>query len=512
MSTHLLEIRGALAALLLSAAACAPAPPAAGPSPVPELPAPEPEDLGPAPTELEEPVRAPAHDLLGTAEYDLPVEANNWVEAELDFLVGERAEVIEKWLRQGAPYEAFVKETLRETGIPTDLYHLAMIESGFVPTARSHAGAVGMWQFMPATGRGMGLRIDSEIDERMDPVRSTRAAARHLRALHDQLDDWALAAAAYNAGSGRITRGMQSFAAHDFWQLAEWGDLAEETKRYIPRLFAVTVIAKDRERFGLEAAAAAQPFAFDSVMVEYATPIGELARITDIAADRLARLNPHLRAGRTPAGGYWVWVPTGEGVAAQRAWLASDFRKHQGYGTYVVRWGDNLGLLAERSGLAGGRIRELNDQVDFDRLQVGEELKLPYAVAEALTARAMVEETAVATRSGPSDGASRSHTVASGETLWGIARKYGVGIDAIRTANELPGSTIRPGQSLRIPTESAEATEAASAEYVVRTGDSLWSIARRYGSTVNAIRTANELGDDPIQPGQRLRVPRGSGD
>src|SRR5690606_28423757 len=113
-----------------------------------------------------------------------------------------------------------------------DLYHLAMIESGFVPTARSRVGAVGLWQFMPATGRAMGLRIDGDVDERMDPVRSTRAAARHLRDLYRSMGSWSLAAAAYNAGPGRINRGLRQYSATDFWQLAERGDLAEETRHY----------------------------------------------------------------------------------------------------------------------------------------------------------------------------------------------------------------------------------------------------------------------------------------
>lgn len=517
-----------LAVLLLLTAACAGARPPAPVTPAPA--APEPDVVWEEPAAVEPEVRAPERDILGSTEYDLPVEANSWVEAELDFLVGQRSEVIRRWLERGDFYEPYIKDVLRSHGIPTDLYHLAAIESGFVPTARSHAGAVGMWQFMPVTGRGMGLRVDREVDERMDPVRSTRAAARHLRALHASLGDWALAAAAYNAGSGRITRGMASFGVSNFWDLAQFGDLAEETRRYVPRLYAVTVIGRDRARFGLGAPPPSRHFAYDSVQVEYATPLAELARMGEASEDELGRLNPHLLGGTTPSGGYWVWVPRGQGSALQRAWLASEFRRDRGLATYTVRWGDNLSMLAERSGVRASRIRELNPSIDFDRLQTGARLTLPYEAAQTLSSRPVREEPRVAVAASPTDAPepavtepSRSHRVDAGETLWGIARTYGVSVAVIQEANSLSGATIVTGQTLRIPgavavlagepeapsgpTSSQEAS-VERVEHVVETGESLWGIARRYGSSVHAIEQANELGDRPIQPGQKLIVPR----
>src|SRR5690606_3686026 len=247
----------------------------------------------------------------------LPVEANSWVEAELDFLVQERRDVIARWLERGSFYEEFIKAELRRQGVPTDLFHLAMIESGFIPTARSRAGAVGFWQFMPATARAMGLRIDASVDERMDPVRSTRAAARHLRDLQRSMGNWALAAAAYNAGPGRINRSLQAHDAKDFWELAERGDLAAETKHYVPRLYAMTVIAHRSAEFGFHTSRS-ESFAFDSVYVEYATPLTVLADIGGVKLADLQKLNPHLIRGITPAG-YWVWVPSSRGPEIQRA-------------------------------------------------------------------------------------------------------------------------------------------------------------------------------------------------
>lgn len=527
--------RGAMAAMfaVLTLSACAgPRASARGPEPA----EPGPEQLGEGPVTVDDAVRAPKRDILGGVAYDLPLEANSWVETELDFLVGERSAVIGRWLERGAPYEGFIKQVLKASGLPTDLYHLALIESGMIPTARSRVGAVGFWQFMPATARGLGLRMDTLVDERMDPIRSTRAAARHLRGLYRTYNDWALAAAAYNAGSGRVSRSMQRFGARNFWDLAQRGDLAAETRHYVPRLYAVTIIARSPERFGLPAARPGG-FGFDSIQVEYATPLEELARLGGATAEQLARLNPHLLRGTTPAGGYWVWVPAGQGVAMQRAWLASEFRQQQGHGTYVVRAGDNLGKLAELSGVRASRIRELNSSVDFDRLQIGAKLKLPQQAAQALNARPVrrdepatkepakavvasaepVVREPAAERRKEEPGVTR-HTVREGETLWGIAREHNVEVAAIQGANSLSSDGIRPGQELQIPrkaeagaakaSKASKAAEVVAVEHVVQSGDTLWSIARKYGSSIEAIQSANQLGERPIVPGQKLSVPR----
>lgn len=565
--------RLAPAAVLLLLAACSPGAsraPASGPSPVPAV-APDTVDSGPALEERE--LKDASSALLGDVRYDMPMEANTWVATELDFLVNQRKAVVGRWLERGEKYEEFVKGVFAGYGLPTDLHHLAMVESGYIPTARSHAGAVGMWQFMPATGRGMGLRIDDLVDERMDPVRSTHAAARHLRDLHRTFgSDWSLAAAAYNAGTGRISRGMQGIGARNFWELAVWGTLAQETKQYVPRLYAVTIIARDRERFGFpRPRGLVSPFAYDSIRTDLSIPLAELAGMANLPATALAELNPHLHRGMTPAGDYWVWVPRGTGQALQQAYLDSEFRRDGGYGSYAVRRGDSAEKLALYAGMTISRIRELNPTVDLEKLPAGARLRLPRTAASTLAARPAER---VATRatggekkgreraeergkgdrgseprraasgegssarkaaeggasaSAPSAGRTTEHRVKEGETLWGLAREHGVPVDAIREANDLKGDVIVPGRTLRIPAKasgerapsssasasrSSRAAESAPAkpaarEHVVRAGETLWGIAREYDSTVAAIQQANDMdADAPIRPGQKLRIPR----
>lgn len=678
--------------VLVSAAACGPgrAPVATAPAPRPAPPlappsAPPVEEITPieevAPSGTSAVVGA---DLLGSAQYDLPMVANLTVRNELEFLVYQRHSVVGGWLRNAERYHEFVRDVFASYGVPRDLSHLGMIESGYRPTVRSHAGAVGMWQFMPATGRGMGLRIDSLVDERMDPVRSTHAAARHLRDLHRRFrGDWSLAAAAYNAGEGRINRGLGRFGASDFWDLANRGDLAQETRRYVPRLYATTIIAKDPVRFGFPAPGFVRRFAYDSVRVDLATPLAVLAQVGSLPLNELTEMNPHLFRQVAPRD-YWVWVPHGQGGALQQAFAASEFRQRGGYATYRVREGDSLGRLAELSGLTAEQIRSLNLSANTESLRPGTQLRLYADAARVLNARpaarvarsesrrpprvlgdtpensggaagsastggssssrgsgsgsasaegrsgssesasssrrsssedaagqadggrsssassserrsgsASAERSASSGRAGSSSSPTRSteggsnrgggerpssasssatarrsegtsssartHTVEDGETLWGIARRYEVTVDAVREANEMDSETIRPGQALRIPRASAAAAgrtasgarsessgsrpastraagERASAsapaerasgssssarssasssggrsarrEHTVGDGETLWGIARRYETTVDSLRRANDLSEDePIQPGQKLTIP-----
>lgn len=385
---------------LLALGACtarAPLAPLPAPAPVAAAPAEDGEaEIGES-FALEAVPRGIGLDLLGTVEYDLPVVGNEWVRMELEFLVHQRHAVVGRWMQRAERYRELVREVLGTHGVPGDLVHLAMIESGFQPTVRSRAGAVGIWQFMPATGRGMGLRIDSLVDERMDPVRSTHAAARHLRDLHRRFGgDWPLAAAAYNAGEGRIGRGLGRFGARDFWELARIGDLAQETRHYVPRLYAMTIIGRDPERFGYPPAGEARPFRYDSVRVDVEVPLEVLAAAGGMAADELREMNPHLVRQRAPRG-YWVWVPAGSGEALQLAFDASAYRSAGGY-------------------------------------------------------RAARPAPPVRTPAPPRPATVRTHTVASGETLWGIARRYATTVDRLRSANSLAASTpLRPGQRLAIP-------------------------------------------------------------
>lgn len=524
-------------ALLLAAAtaACAGAPTRpALPAPA-EAPAPEPVTTAPEPEPAVLATPAPrgwngmaGPELLGGASYDLPVEANQLVASEVSFLVYERHDVVGRWLDRSARYADFVRATFAAAGIPRDLSHLAMVESGYQPTVRSRAGAVGMWQFMASTGRGMGLRIDDTVDERMDPVRSTRAAARHLRQLWSDFGrDWPLAAAAYNAGGGRIRRGVQSIGARDFWDLAERGTLAQETKRYVPRLFAVTIIAKDPERFGYAPAAEpARRLEFDSVQVDLATPLPVLARLAGAPLGEVAELNPHLHRGVAPSW-YWVWMPKGSGPAAQQAYRESAFRRRGGFADYTLRADEDAARIVLAANMTLDELRDLNPGVPVDGIAAGSRVRLYADAVRALAARPGEQVTQAA-----GDGERPAPRLAGRpadiqQTPGGDPgpRLVGRVVDAPQPADAGPRlagqpiATPQPADAATTPrlagppaASPQTADSARAAEHVVQAGETLWSIARSYETSVEALRDANGMRPDSIiQPGQRLRIPRADG-
>ncbi|WP_420125593.1 LysM peptidoglycan-binding domain-containing protein [Longimicrobium sp.] len=479
--------------LLALSAACSP-----GRQPVASAPAPA-QRTGEAPTapvlETVTPVDeglvlrgAPAPvgaDLLGDKQYDLPVVPNEWVRTELEFLVGQRHAVVGGWLRAADRYDEWVRDVFASYGIPRDLHHLGMIESGYRATVRSHAGAVGMWQFMPATGRQMGLRIDTLVDERMDPIRATHAAARHLRYLHRQMrGDWALAAAAYNAGEGRINRAMGRYGATDFWDVAARGNLAQETRRYVPRLYAVTIIAKDPVRFGYPAPEpAGRRFAFDSMRVDLATPLSVLAQMGNLPVNELLDLNPHLFRQIAPRN-YQVWVPLGQGAPLQQAFATSEFRQRGGFGVYRVREGESLSRLAELSGVPADRIRAMNLSTNLDNLRAGDRLRLYADAVRVLDARPS-PRVASSSRRGPrvlgdptpgSEAESASSTEARRNESSSSRRS-----ESASSSERRNGSSASERSS---GSSSSRSSEASSSER--RSGESASSSERRSGSSASS--------------------------
>ncbi|HEX8319013.1 LysM peptidoglycan-binding domain-containing protein [Longimicrobium sp.] len=574
----------------LGAAACTGGRPPAAPAPAPAV-----VQAPPPPADTLRPIgegfglqgtrpEAIGGDLLGTAQYDLPVVANEWVRLEVDFLVNQRKSVVAGWLRQADRYDEWVRDVFASYGIPRDLHHLGMVESGYRPTVRSHAGAVGMWQFMPATGRGMGLRIDSLVDERMDPVRATHAAARHLRQLNREFrGDWALAAAAYNAGSGRINRGLGRFNATNFWDLAQRGDLAQETRHYVPRLYAVTIIAKDPARFGYPAPSGpGERFSYDSIRVDLATPLSVLAQAGNLPVQQLVDLNPHMLRQVAPAN-YFVWVPAGQAAGLRQAYADSEFRRRGGFSYYRVREGDSLQRLADLSGVSQERIRSLNLSTNLDALRPGERLRLFADAARTLNARpaervarresreserdsastegrssrsrssesrgersassdregrSAESRNASASRSSPersnsaersSERSSSARRTESGESRPGRSASSTTRSDSSSGASSRnsSGSSSRNGassssgaSSTRTGTSGTSSPSARNASsssgaspsrtHKVEDGESLWGIARKYDVTVEAVRAANDMESESIQPGQTLRIPRAS--
>jgi membrane-bound lytic murein transglycosylase D len=400
------------------------------------------------------------------------------------------------FLTRGARYEAMIRSRFEAEGLPGDLGYLALIESGYSNDAVSRSHAVGMWQFMKGTGKGYGLRIDSWVDDRRDPVKATDAAARHLRNLRDRFGSLYLAAAAYNAGAGKVSRslgklqwdtpseqesdtliqsevtdsaaeaeetGPEAEAAddleaaldareitsdHAFFRLASTRLLAVETQDYVPKLIAAAVVAKQPERFGITAPVAA-PFTYDSLVVHSTTGLDVIARLADVSVAEIRDLNPqYLRLATPPSTESVIRLPsgTGESVAERYAELSPKDRVR--FLTHVVRRGEGMGRIAARYHLPASEIVKANPKVKPSRLKTGSRLVIPtVAIPSPLAMRALGPAGGHAAR-----GRVATHRVRSGETLTGIARRYRISLKALRRANGIPVEyTLKAGKRLRIP-------------------------------------------------------------
>lgn len=434
------------------------------------------------------------------------------VQYYLDFFTTRSRERFQVWLDRMPRYEGYARAQLQAQGLPGDLVYLALIESGFSPIAVSRARAVGMWQFMTATGRGYGLRVDSWLDERRDPLKATDAAARYLKDLTDRFGSHFLAAAAYNGGPGRVGRGVLQIAALQgagdeavdpasdemFFELAESRHLFQETKDYVPKLIAAALIAKAPERYGFEAPGDVEAFPRDSVIVAGSTGLDLVARLADTTVEAIRELNPHLLRGVTPPGvRYPVRLPAGTAEAVTAAYAAVPPSERTRVLTHVVRRGETVSGIARRYGVSTDDVMAANRVARARSLQVGTTLYIPVGGAGAGAALAEPE---------PVSRAPLTHIVRRGETLSGIAARYGVTQASIRTANDLPASgAIRAGQRLAI---GSGAPARSVRVHVVRAGETVGEIAERYGVGQSVLIRENNLGTAArIRVGQRLRIP-----
>jgi membrane-bound lytic murein transglycosylase D len=363
-----------------------------------------------------------------SASFDIPVVRNASVQRFVGIFTGSQSDAMALYLKRSGRYEAMIRGKLRERGMPEDLLYLSMIESGFNTNAKSRVSAVGLWQFMAPTARDYGLRVDSYVDERRDPERSTDAALRYLTDLHEQFGAWYLAAAAYNTGQGRVERVMRQVTGRergkdgDFWRIRS--RLPRETREYVPQMVAAALVAKEPHKHGLGDVERWLPLRVDSVQVPAGVALRTVAAATGSSESELAKLNPHLVRKMTPPGkkAFTVRVPRGR---AGRFEAEFERVNREAEAANAVR-------LAEARAAAATRRAEAR---------------------AAASTRAAAAKRASARRPARAKVASRArtHTVRRGENLWTVARRNDMTVAQLRRANGLRSARLRPGQKLTIP-------------------------------------------------------------
>lgn len=392
-------------------------------------------------------------------QFDIPIVFNDAVEYFIRYFTVQKRKVFVNWLKRAKRYAPAIRQILREHGLPEDLVYLAMIESGFNPKAYSPMKACGPWQFIYETGERYGLRVNYWVDERRDPQKSTVAAARYLKDLFNQFGCWYLAAAGYNAGEGRVERAIVKHETNDFWEISKYNTLPRETRDYIPQLIAAAIIAKDPEKFGLTNIPFDAPIPSSAHRVPGGTPLALVAKAARFDLVALHSLNPEVLRGITPPDkeSYVLRLPDNvdrEGFSSRLKAALEDGSRVLGVTAHIAKRKDSVSRLTKQYGISTSDLMLVNACGGDFRVKPGSLLYIPRferdgedKVTVRIPKRKETEEKQASVQPPESEKAGKNrnyHIVRRGERLSDIARRYGVDIGMLREINDLKGDRIRP--------------------------------------------------------------------
>ncbi|HVZ59696.1 MAG TPA: LysM peptidoglycan-binding domain-containing protein [Terriglobales bacterium] len=467
-------------------------------------------------------LKAKAEAEVKVTSSDLPLMVTDEVAGYISYFSSRGRGVLERTLIRSGLYRDMILTVLKEEGVPQDLIYLAQAESGFHPLALSRAGARGMWQFMASRASGYGLERNWWVDERQDPEKSTRAAARHLHDLYNQFGDWYLAMAAYNSGPGTVQSAVQRTGYADFWELYRRNVLPQETKNYVPIILAVILMTKNPEQYGLQELQLEKPEAFDRVMLDYPLDIRLAAECVDSTTAKLQELNPSLLRMTTPREGrFELRLPAGSAARFQQAIASIPKEMRVSWRYHKVGEGETLAAISRQYRTTPAAIREVNN-LESPELRAESRLIIPVTPGKAsLEANSF---SASVTR----------YKVRKGDTVLSVADDFGVPPERLRRWNGLKGNSIKAGRMLRIyrpmsspdqsrssspirktsakirtsnkiATHKGQAAQARRVFHKVAPGESLTTIAGRYNTTVSALRRDNRI-TSSIRPGEILVI------
>ena len=400
-------------------------------------------------------------------ESEMDFELNDRVFSFIQYFTVRNREYMKMVLARKEQYFPMYEETMKDYGMPVEIQHLSIIESGLDPKIKSHMGAMGLWQFMPATGREYGMEVNPDIDDRMDPEKSTKAAAKYLKALYKMFGNWEVALAAYNCGPGNVRKAIRhSGGKNTFWGIYDY--LPKETRSYVPQFQAMLYILNHLEEHNLHLEEPSYPMEYEQLNFDKTFQLKTLASLTEVCLKDLEKLNPSIKQGRIPEShrSMSIRIPKSKAffIKENLAWISDSLSK----------------------------------------------------AAPILVAYTSQVETATK-GSSPLQTTSRiAYKVKSGDAIGTIASRHGVTLTQLKQWNNLSSNLIKEGQILIIHSNSNRSSSTtialnsdnptSSKTYTVRPGDSLWMISQKHSLSIEQIKRLNNLNTTQIKPGQRLIV------
>jgi len=447
---------------------------------------------------------------------DLPLMMTDQVASYINYFSTRGRPTLEHGLTQSGRYRDLIENVLKEEGVPQDLIYLAQAESGFHPYAVSRVGARGIWQFMGSRAKGYGLHRDLWVDDRQDPEKSTRAAAHHLKDLYNQFGDWYLAMAAYNSGPGTVQSAVKRTGYADFWELYRRNVLPKETRNYVPIIVAVAIMTKNPSQYGLQNIIPDPPMKYDTVKINYPVDLRLVAECIDVTPSELQELNPALLRMTTPKGHFDLHLPVGTGDKYQAAiaGIPTDMRLWWRY--HTVDRGETLMSLSRTYRTPLKTIATANQLDMSDTIDAGAKLVIPIAPG----------------RHNSGDGQTYArrltiYRVRKKDTLESVSNNLGIAPTTIRRWNRMKGDSLAGRRVLYVhlpvsPTvaaaehqtkskshrtsELADNKPSSPVHHTVKRGETLYSIANNYKTSVKAIKQTN-ANVATLRPGMVLVIP-----
>lgn len=402
--------------------------------------------------------------------FDFPVVYNKAVKKWMNYFLTRGRDYFTRYSERSGRYAPVMGQILEEEGLPRDLIFVAMAESGFQNNAKSWARAVGPWQFMPGTGKHYGLTIDWYIDERRDPIKSTIAASKYFKKLYEDFGSWELAAAAYNAGEGKLNRAIRRYRTDNFWRLSRGRYLRKETKNYVPKIMALAIIGKNLTAFGFDELEFHEPLDFEEVSVPGLTDLIEFSKDLGVEFEEIQRLNPEILRWYIPEHikSYNLRIPVG--MSQKALAMNLDYYKAEFFDTYYIKCRTaTMANVANRLKLKKYVLKDLNPQYGINmRLKRGTAVRIPFRIGQSrhdamyadlyekprkqvIRKRNYNYRIKLAKKRGKKiTNPKEFYLVKKGDTLWSVARKNGVSLDTliVSNINVLQHRMIRAGDKL----------------------------------------------------------------